>query len=253
MLYLAKILPAFLLPTGIVILLLILSAALRRRALTIAALVVLWLSSTSLVSDTLMRAAEGWQVRAPVASAPQADAIVVLSGMLRVVPGPPPTPEWSDAVDRIDAGVALARADKAPLLVFTSEWYPWNPGSMDKGQWLADRAVDLGAARERIVITGKVSNTAEEAKAVAGLLAARGGPHEPKSVILVTSAFHMRRSALLFARTGLSVTPFPVDFRTSAAPRSLVDLFPNAGNCYNTETALREIYGYLYYRLIKTD
>jgi uncharacterized SAM-binding protein YcdF (DUF218 family) len=252
MLYLAKILPAFLLPTGIVILLLILSAALRRRALTVAALVLLWLSSMSLVSDALMRAAEGWQVRAPVASAPQADAIVVLSGMLRIVPGRPPTAEWSDAVDRIDAGVALARADKAPLLVFTSEWFPWNAGGMDKGQWLADRAADLGAARERIVVTGKVSNTAEEAKAVAGLLAARGGPHASKSVILVTSAFHMRRSELLFARVGLSVTPFPVDFRTSAAPRSFVDLLPGAASLSNTETALREFYGYLYYRLVKT-
>jgi uncharacterized SAM-binding protein YcdF (DUF218 family) len=252
MLYLAKILPAFLLPTGIVILLLVLSAALRRRALAIAALVLLWLSSMPFVSDTLMRGAEGWQVRQSVASAPQADAVVVLSGMLRVVPAREPTAEWSDAVDRIDAGVALARADKAPLLVFTSEWIPWDAGGIDKGRWLADRAADLGVARERIVITGRVSNTAEEARAVADLLAARGGPRAPTSVILVTSAFHMRRSELLFARAGLSVTPFPVDFRTSAAPRSFMDLLPGAGSLYNTEAALRECYGYLYYKLVKT-
>jgi len=252
MLYLAKILPAFLLPTGVVILLLILSAALRRRALAIVALAVLWLSSTPLVSDVLMRSAEGWQVRPPVASAPHADAIVVLSGMLRIVPGREPTAEWLDAVDRLDAGAALVRADKAPLLVFTSEWFPWNAGGLDKGQWLADRAADLGVARERIVITGRVSNTAEEARAVAGLLAARGGPRATKSVILVTSAFHMRRSALLFSRAGLSVAPFPVDFRTSAAPRSFMDLLPGAASLYSTETALRECYGYLYYKLVKT-
>ena len=252
MLYLAKILPAFLLPTGIVILLLVLSAALRRRALAIAALVLLWLSSMPFVSDTLMRGAEGWQVRQSVASAPQADAVVVLSGMLRVVPAREPTAEWSDAVDRIDAGVALARADKAPLLVFTSEWIPWNAGGLDKGRWLADRAADLGVARERIVITGRVSNTAEEARAVAGLLAARGGPRATKSVILVTSAFHMRRSALLFSRAGLSVAPFPVDFRTSAAPRSFMDLLPSAVSLSSTEIALREFYGYLYYKLVKT-
>jgi len=68
----------------------------------------------------------------------------------------------------------------------------------------------------------------------------------------VTSAFHMRRSALLFSRAGLSVTPFPVDFRTSAAPRSFMDLLPRAGSLESTETALREVYGYLYYRLVKT-
>ena len=252
MIYLAKILPTLILPTGVVILLLALSLVLRKRALAAAALAVLWLSSTSPVSDTLMRAVEGWQVRQPVASVPKADAVVVLSGMLRIVPGREATAEWLDAVDRIDAGVALARADKAPLLVFTSEWYPWDAGGMDKGRLLAERAVELGVARDRIVVTRRVSNTADEASAVSEVLTRRSGPHALKTVILVTSAFHLRRSALLFSRAGLSVRPFPVDFRTSAEPRSLVDLFPKAGSLYNTETALREYYGYLYYRLLKT-
>jgi uncharacterized SAM-binding protein YcdF (DUF218 family) len=252
MLYLAKILPIFVLPTGVIILLLVLSLVRRRRALAMAALAVLWLSSTPLVGDALMRAAEGWQVRQPVASAPAADAIVVLSGMLRVVPGREPTVEWSDAVDRIDAGVALARADKAPLLVFTSEWFPWDAAGPDKGQRLADRAVELGVAPERILVTRRVSNTADEASAAFDVLTARGRSHAPTSVILVTSAFHMRRSALLFSRAGLTVTPFPVDFRTSAEPRSFGHLFPQAGSLYNTETALREFYGYLYYRIVKT-
>lgn len=252
MLYLAKILPIFVLPTGVIILLLVLSLVLRRRALAVAALAVLWLSSTPLVSDALMRAAEGWHVRQPVASAPTADAIVVLSGMLSVIPGREPTAEWSDAVDRIDAGVALARADKAPLLVFTSEWFPWDAAVLDKGRLLADRAAELGVARERIQVTRRVSNTAEEASAVSDVLTARGGSHAPASVILVTSAYHMRRARLLFARAGLSVTPFPVDFRTSAEPRSFGRLVPQAGSLYNTEIALREFYGYLYYRIVKT-
>jgi uncharacterized SAM-binding protein YcdF (DUF218 family) len=251
MLYLAKILPIFVLPIGVIILLLVLSLVLRRRALAVAALGVLWLSSTPLVSDALMRAAEGWQVRQPVASAPTADAIVVLSGMLHVVPGREPTAEWSDAVDRIDAGVALALADKAPLLVFTSEWFPWDAAGLDKGRLLADRAVERGVARDRIHVTRRVSDTADEASAVSDALTARGRSHAPASVMLVTSAFHMRRSALLFTRAGLSVTPFPVDFRTSAEPRSFGQLLPQAGSLSNTEIALREFYGYLYYRIIK--
>jgi uncharacterized SAM-binding protein YcdF (DUF218 family) len=252
MLYLAKILPIFVLPAGVVILLLVLSLALRKRALAMAALAVLWLSSTPFVSDALMRSAEGWQVRRPASSAPRADAIVVLSGMLRAVPAAHDTVEWRDAVDRFDAGIELARAGKAPLLVFTSEWFPGDAGGMDKGRLLADRAVELGIARDRIVVSGRVSTTADEAKAVSELLAARGGSRGPKSVILVTSAFHLRRSALLFSRAGLSVIPFPVDFQTSAEPHSLAGLFPTAGSLFTTETALREVYGYLYYRLIKT-
>jgi uncharacterized SAM-binding protein YcdF (DUF218 family) len=252
MLYVAKILPVFVLPTGVIIVLLVLSLVLRRRGLAAAALAVLWLSSTALVSDTLMRAVEGWQVRQPAASVARADAIVVLSGMLRIVPGPEKAAEWSDAVDRFDAGVTLARAQKAPLLVFTSEWFPWDTSGTDKGRLLAERAAELGVPRDCIVITRRVSNTAEEASAVSEALSALGGTHAPRSVILVTSAFHMRRSALLFSRAGLSVQPFPVDFRTSAEPRSFMDLLPKAGSLHNTETALREFYGCLYYGVLKT-
>ena len=36
----------------------------------------------------------------------------------------------------------------------------------------------------------------------------------PGSVLLVTSAFHMPRSLALFAKAGITVTPWPVDYRS---------------------------------------
>jgi uncharacterized SAM-binding protein YcdF (DUF218 family) len=253
MLYLAKILPVFVLPTGFIILLLVLSAVLRKRALAIAAPILLWLASTSFVGDTVMRAAEGWAVRQPVASAPTAEAIVVLSGMLHSAGGPAGEDEWEDGVDRFEAGVELAKAGKAPLLVFTGGWLPWNPGARPEGEVLRERAVARGAPDAHIVVTGIVRNTEEEARAVAALLRGRDGAGRAPSIVLVTSAFHMRRSQLLFTRAGLSVTPFPVDMQTSSAPFSFMSVLPHAGSLRNTEIALREFYGYLYYRLIKTS
>lgn len=252
MLYLAKILPSLVLPPGLAILLLMLSLALRRRALAVAALAVLWLSSTPLISGVAMRAAEGWQVRRPLSSAQAADAVVVLSGIVTKAPGVPAEDEWMDGVDRFDAGVALVREGKAPLLVFTGGWLPWYPDARPEGEVLREKAVTLGIARDRIVVTGKVRNTAEEAEAVSALLRSRGHMDRRPSIILVTSAFHMRRSRLLFSGAGLSVTAFPVDFRTSAAPLSFMHLLPTGGSIENAETALRELYGYLYYRLVTT-
>jgi uncharacterized SAM-binding protein YcdF (DUF218 family) len=252
MLYLGKILPVFVLPSGLVILLLVLSVALRKRGPAVAALAIMWLSSSSLASDPLMRAVEGWQTPQPVASVPSADAIVVLSGVLHPSAGPEAQDEWTDAVDRFEAGVALASAGKAPVLVFTGGWLPWQPDATPEGDVLRDRAVARGVEADRIAVTGIVRNTEEESRAVAAMLRTRGHAGPAPAIVLVTSAFHMRRARLLFTRAGLSVTPYPVDFQTAAAPFSFMSVLPRAGSLQNTETALRECYGYLYYRLIKT-
>jgi uncharacterized SAM-binding protein YcdF (DUF218 family) len=252
MIYLAKILPIFFLPTGATVLLLLASLVFRKRALAIAGLLVLWLSSTSVVGDAVMRAAEGWQTRIPVASVPEARAIVVLSGVLRQTPGAPSVGEWREEVGRVDAGVALLRAAKAPVLIFTDGWLPWNSDARPVGNDVVERAVALGAPRDRILVTDRVRNTADEAREVGKLLQSLRDGHDRDAVILVTSAYHMRRSRLLFTKAGVSVLPFPVDFRTSPGPFTFINILPHAGSIENTDAAMRELYGYLFYRLIKT-
>jgi len=109
--------------------------------------------------------------------------------------------------------------------------------------------VARGIPGDRVRVTGRVLNTAAEAQAVAQLLhdedPAAAGP-----VILVTSAFHMRRSAWLFRQAGVDVFPYPVDFRVPEGRAfTILHLLPAAEGLKKTELALREWYGYLYYRL----
>jgi len=251
MIYLAKILPVFLLPPGLAILFVLASIAFRKRVFAIVGLLILWLSSTPIVGNLAMRAAEGWQVRTSVASMPQANAIVVLTGILTQAPGAERVDEWNGGVDRFDAGVALVKAGKAPTLIFTGGWVPWQPDAQPEGKVLADRAVALGVPRDQIAVTGKASNTADEAREVAKMLHSLGRDRQGDGVILVTSAFHMRRSRLIFAKAGVPVVPFPVDFQVSDAPFSVIDVLPGADSIEKTATALRELYGYLFYRLSK--
>jgi uncharacterized SAM-binding protein YcdF (DUF218 family) len=251
MYYAAKILPIFLLPSGVAVLLFLASLVFRKRWMAVAGLAILWLSSLPIASDAVMRAAEGGQVRQPVSSMPDADAIVVLSGMLRGVPGPERVDEWTEGVDRFDAGVALVTAGKAPLLVFTGGWLPWRADGVTEGDVLSRKAAAIGVDRDRLVVSGAARNTADEAQAVARLMRGRGRGGAAPSIILVTSAFHMRRSRLLFTRAGLGVTPFPVDFLASVEPFSILRVLPRASSIDHTELAVREFYGYLYYALIK--
>ena len=211
----------------------------------------LWLASPALVGDTAMRAAEGWQVRVPIEALPSSQAIVVLSGMLAAPPWDAPLGEWSETVDRFEAGMALLQAGKAPILVCTGGWVPWYPEARPEGEILAERAAVLGVPRSQIRVTNKVANTADEARAVAWQLQEQRSTTPNAPIILVTSASHMRWARVLFARAGFQVVPFPVDFHVSVGRTfTILDLLPNASSLSKTELALRELYGFLFYQLV---
>lgn len=251
MIYLQKILPAFLLPTGISLILVIGGLALRRTRLCWIGIVVLWIASTPFVSSEVMRAAEGWQVRQPISMVPTAQAIVVLSYGRVQPPGDPEASEWTDA-DRFYGGVELYKARKAPLLIFTGGWAPWRPNARPEGDVLIQYAADLGVPRDRMLTTSKVSSTLEESRAVAAVLAERFGKKAAPRVLLVTSAFHMRRAQMLFERVGMEPVPFPVDFKVPAREAlTALDFLPNGGSLGLTETALRELYGLAFYRYFR--
>ena len=247
MFYLSKILPPFGLPVGVTLILLLSGILFRRRWLLVTAAAVLWLSSIPLVGAWLGRATEEWTERIPARDALVVDAIVVLSAGRVVAPGRAAISEWTDP-DRFFAGVELFQAGKAPLLVFTGAWLPWEPDAPLEGEVLAGYARALGVPANGIRVTGRVSNTAEEARAVAQVL---GVQHARQArVLLVTSAFHMSRARRLFENAGLAVTTFPVDFAHSdAGGVGVMDFLPSAGALMQTQTAMREMYGRLYYRV----
>ena len=189
------------------------------------------------------------------ADAFEADAIVVLSEGRVVAPGKAAVSEWNDA-DRFFGGVELFKAGKSPLLVFTGGAAPWEPNAAPEGDVLAGYAKGMGVPDGQIVKTPRVTNTAEEALAVATLLRGRlSGPTwrgGPPRVLLVTSAFHMPRARRLFERAGMSVIPFPVDFKVSAGRTvSVLDFLPTAAALQETELAMREGYGRLFYFVVK--
>lgn len=239
--YLHKLLPILLLPTGLLTLLLLIGLILRSRLAIALALAFLWLAAMPVVGDTLMRSVENHAERIPAEAAPSASAIVVLSEGRYVAPGTAAISEWSDG-DRFWGGVDLYRAGKAPLLVFTGGWAPWMPDAPPDGEVMIRYAERLGVPAEAMRTTGKVVNTAEEAQAVAAML-------EPgATILLVTSAFHMPRSLLLFAGAGLRPTGYPVDFKVNAGKRrGILDFVPSAEAFRKTEVAWRELLGRAYY------
>ncbi|HUR20169.1 MAG TPA: YdcF family protein [Vicinamibacterales bacterium] len=247
MYFLNKFLPLFFLPLGVSLILLTLGLARRRRSLACGGLVVLFISSNPLVGHFLMRSTEGWAERRPVAEVPAADAVVVLSPGRTFAPGPAQISESNDA-NRFFAGTDLALAGKAPVLVFTGAAISSSPIRPTEGDVLAAQARALGVPADRVLVTPLVGNTADEAREVAALLRTR--QLQRPRIVLVTSAFHMRRARQLFQQEGVDVEPFPVSFVSSDMGAVSVFWFlPSVNALSKTQTALRELYGRAFYGL----
>jgi len=245
MLFLNKLLPIFFLPLGWVMLLMIF-ALVRKKGWPVAvALLILLGASLPATGNRLIGWLESFYPALPVAQAGPADAIVVLGGILGPKPAPGCLTNWNESSERFDGGLALLRAGRARLLVFTGARMPREKQiKTSEGDDLRAIAIQMGIPAEQILVTGEVGNTRDEARVVAEMAKTCGW----KKVIVVTTAWHMPRAARLFRNAGVDFIPFPVDFRSDGI-RALagVDFLPKAESLQMTETALRECYGIAFY------
>ncbi len=245
MIYLHKILPTFVLPIMLVIIVILIGLIRNKKKLIYIAIGILYILSTPIFSNNFFKLVEGNEYRKPISAIDSADAIVVLSGMLEInEEGDSTYIEWRDP-DRFFGGIALFKAGKAPKLVFTGGKMPWDKAKKTEGEVLKEYAISNGIPSEKIFVTKDVENTTDEAVAVKELI----GPS--KRIILVTSAYHMYRAKRLFEKQGFEVIPYKVDYKSERNKEiTLLDFLPSAENLKITEIGFREIIGRLFY-LIK--
>ena len=246
MLFLNKILPVLFLPLGVVVLFLLLALIRQKRWPVGVALAILYFSSMPFVGDRLIGWLESRYPAVALAQVESAEAVVVLGGIFGPSVAEGMLPNFGDTVDRFEAGVVLMHANKARWLVFTGGRLPWKGVTKLEGEDSKTQAELRGVPAGQILITREVGNTADEARAVAELMR----DHDWHRIILVTTGWHMPRAARLFKKAGIECIIFPVDFRRDAArPLTLLDFVPNTDALHNTETALRECYGYAFYAI----
>ncbi|MDC0096672.1 YdcF family protein [Amylibacter sp.] len=216
----------------------------RSRISGILAVSILIICSLPIFSNKLIAYLENEYILSDASSVKTADAIVVLSGMVRAIDGANGLEyEWREASDRIFAGIDLIQENKAPILVLTGGKLPWSVGKPE-GEYLRDIAIKYGVPNKNILLTENVENTDQEAKAVAELL----NKASPK-IILVTSAFHMPRAQKVFEAAGIKIEPFAVDFLSGADKYTIINFIPSAEALYQTSFFIRELIGRLYYSL----
>src|SRR5579884_3584173 len=198
--FLRKLAEAVSLPIGLAMFLILAGIVLRRRLPAVLGVVLLFVCATAFAARLLTIPIERAYPQRTAASCVSADAIVTLSG--GIVHGLTPTGvEWGDAAGRYLAAMEVARAQPSERLIFTGA--PLGGGTgLTEGGILRHVAIEQGIAADRVLVTGTVWTTDDEAAAVARLPAIH-------SIVLVTSAFHMPRATMLFRARGLKVIPFP--------------------------------------------
>jgi uncharacterized SAM-binding protein YcdF (DUF218 family) len=241
-LYLHKILPIIFLPSGIIIVFLLIGLIKRKSIFIWLSLILFYIFSTPIVSDEIFKYVEKGQVIKDIKNIPNADAVVVLGGMFNYVKTESGGKnEWSDP-DRFYGGVELFKAGKANQLIFTGAKMPWAEKDQEtEGESLKRYAIEMGVPDSAIKISGLVTTTEDESNEVKKLL------QNAKSIILVTSAYHMPRSKSLFDRKGFNVIAYPVDSKVSFEATTILDYIPEADSFKRSETAIRELLGRLFY------
>ena len=250
-LYLSKLIPLFIYPLGLALVLSILAMGILglstrfARFVLFVAVTVLWVASTPIFADYLGLTLESRFPPVAIEATPTADAIVVLGG---AVGGPEPpriTLDLTDAADRVLHAARLYRAGKAPVIVISGGAIPWLGSDIPEAGSIQSLLEEWGVPGASILTESASRNTYENAVFTRQLLAAHG----LQRVLLVTSAMHMPRALATFRFAGINVVPAPTDYTvTYKNQRTVIDFLPDARALSHTTDAIKEYIGYAYYR-----
>jgi uncharacterized SAM-binding protein YcdF (DUF218 family) len=273
-LFLSKLLPIFIYPLGLSILLGLISLIIlwwqpkrSRKISNIAkgiilfkktrisailssiALVLLLLSSNDIFSRLLVQSLERQYV--PNGELPTAEAIVILGGATRPKIAPRPWYEVNEAGDRLLYGALLYKQKKAPLIVVTGGRAEWlGEGGNPESEDMAAILELMGVPREAIIQESQSFNTRDNAVNTRQILLQRN----IRKVLLVTSALHMPRSMEIFRKIEIESIAAPTDFlagqsRNNKGFAVILDLLPSVDALKNTTNAIKEYIGLLVYQL----
>ena len=210
------------------------------RVLLTASLALLWLCSTPYFAEGALRLLES-EIKAVDTHTQPADAIVVLGGGTYFH-----SPEYgSDTVGeytlvRLRYAAKLHRETGKPLLV---------TGGKPLGNTLSE-AQQMRAVLEQEFgvpvrwVEDASDNTLENAKYSYQLLQKEG----IKRIYLVTHAWHMPRSIMVFRAAGFDVVPAPTAF-TTRYQTDLLSFVPRAEALHNSKVLMHELIGLLWYRI----
>ena len=210
--FLSKVLGYFIKPFNLILIFLALSFVIknlkwRRRLRWLSLTLFIVFSNGLLFNECLLL----WEKPATLISDLDSDytLAVVLGGTTDVNREPKDRLFFNDGADRVTHALNLYHTGKVKKILFTGGNARLFEDPNRDNSPIFDFYVMCGVDPDDIIIESASRNTHENALFVKELLKEQTG-----KIVLITSAFHMRRAEGCFKNVGLNVTGFSTDFKT---------------------------------------
>lgn len=136
-----------------------------------------------------------------------------------------------DSLNRVLTAYILHEKYKIPIIITGGAY----EGNKKEAKLMTQFLRKLNVREERIIEESNSRDTHENAIFVEKICKELG----IQRILLVTSAYHMKRAFLLFSKTELEVIPYPTDFKRNFH-YNLYSFLPKISNLFNSTKAIRE-------------
>lgn len=243
MFFAKKLIVSFLVPPGLFISILLFiffyAKKSRIRAYSLFMASLLYLFSIEPIKDLFLRPLEDAYPFPTPEKIRSCEAYVVLgSGIREGMPDLSGIGELTEeAYQRTVNAYRAYLLDKKPIILTGGPIYGREAESFCAERFL----ISLGVKKEHIFLEAKSRDTEENAKEVKEIAEKK----KIKRILLVTNAYHMRRSYILFSKY-IDVVPFPVGYKTSRRAYDRLSFLPDASNLKSVASAMKEYMGLMY-------
>jgi uncharacterized SAM-binding protein YcdF (DUF218 family) len=145
------------------------------------------------------------------------------------------------AADRFIQGILLQRGGTVKKLVISGGNGNLFAGSFREADWVKEQLLTLQIPDSCILVENQSRNTLENASLTKALLLKN---HQQGPYLLVTSAFHMRRSLQIFKSRGVDVIAYPCNYIAGTGDFSFFELLPNADVLSKWSIYIKELIGF---------
>lgn len=216
----------------------------RKKSLRLSLILTLLFSNAFLFNECQ----RAWEIPiTPYKSLKKQELGIVLGGMMKYDKQNDRL-QFQRGSDRLFQAIELYKRGYIKKIVFTG-----GSGSVlhpedREGPWVERYLLTLGIPQQDFLIESESQNTHENAVFTKALLDKNNFKGE---FLLITSAFHMRRSLGCFKKEGILVSPYSTD--RYVGPRKFEFdhlLIPDASALYDFNNLIHEIVGFITYKIV---